>query len=163
MAMTSQFFDMMLSSDFFDVVFFLLSSLVTGPSFMSISSRVLELWQLPFIRDWPEIRKSEVPPPEFCSIFQNWVKLGIPNLPQMSQMQTKFSAVKLLNSWVVICLAWSENFILNFTNFCIKSSCTHQTTSVRFSTSLIFVIKTVVVAKPLVSRIFFINISLFFF
>ena len=29
---------------FFDVVLFLLSSLVTGPSFMSISSLVLELW-----------------------------------------------------------------------------------------------------------------------
>ena len=46
--------------NFFDAVLFLLSSLVTGPSFMSISSLVLELWQFSFIRDWPEIRKSEI-------------------------------------------------------------------------------------------------------
>ena len=35
--------DMTSSSDFVDVVLFLLSSLVTGPSFMSMSSLVLEL------------------------------------------------------------------------------------------------------------------------
>ena len=35
MTMTSQFTDMMPSSNFFDVVLFLLSSLVTVPSFMS--------------------------------------------------------------------------------------------------------------------------------
>ena len=35
----------------FDVVLFLLSSLVTDPSFISISSLVLELWQFSFIRD----------------------------------------------------------------------------------------------------------------
>ena len=40
---TSQFSNMTLSSKFFDVVLFLLSSLVTGPRFMSISSLVLEL------------------------------------------------------------------------------------------------------------------------
>ena len=46
--MTLQFFDMVSLSNFADVVIFLLSSLVTGPSFMSISSLVLELWQFPF-------------------------------------------------------------------------------------------------------------------
>ena len=51
--------------NFFDNVLFLLSSLVTGPSFMSISL-VLELWQFPFIRDWLELQKSEIPPSEFC-------------------------------------------------------------------------------------------------
>ena len=45
MTMTLQFPDMMSSSEFFDVVLFLLSNLVTGSSFMSISSLVLELWQ----------------------------------------------------------------------------------------------------------------------
>ena len=40
----------------------LFSSLVTGPSLMSISSMVLELWQFSFTRDWPEIQKSEIPP-----------------------------------------------------------------------------------------------------
>ena len=82
--MTSQFSDMTSTSNFFDVVLFLLSSLVTGPSFMSISSLVLELWQFSFIRDWPEIRKSEIPPSEFCPISGDWGELGIPNLARMS-------------------------------------------------------------------------------
>ena len=53
MTMTSHFADMMLSSHFFDVVLFLLSRLLTDPSFMSISSLVVELWQFSFISDWP--------------------------------------------------------------------------------------------------------------
>ena len=55
------------SSVYFDDLF-LLSSLVTGPSFKSLLSLVLELWQLSFIRDWSEIRESEIPPSEFCPI-----------------------------------------------------------------------------------------------
>ena len=51
MAMTSQFSDMTSSSNFFYAVLFLLSSLVTGTSFMSISSLVPELQQFPFISD----------------------------------------------------------------------------------------------------------------
>ena len=84
MTMTSQFSDMTSTSNFFDVVLFLLSSLVAGPSFMSISSLVLELWQFSFIRDWPEIQKSEIPPSEFCPISGDWGKLWIPNLARMS-------------------------------------------------------------------------------
>ena len=42
-AMTSQFFDMPSSPNFLEVVLFLLSSLVSGPSFMLISSLVQEL------------------------------------------------------------------------------------------------------------------------
>ena len=68
-------------------VLFLLSSLVTGLSFMSISSLVLELWQFSFIRDWPEIRKSEIPPSEFCPISGDWGKLWIPNLARMSPIK----------------------------------------------------------------------------
>ena len=83
MTMTSQFFDMTSTSNFFDVVLFLLSSLVTGPSFMSISSLVLKLWQLSFIRDWPEIWKSEIPPSAFCPISGEWGELWIPNLVRM--------------------------------------------------------------------------------
>ena len=33
---------------------------------------VLQLWQFSFIRDWPEIRKFEMPPSEFCPIFGDW-------------------------------------------------------------------------------------------
>ena len=69
--------------NFFDVVLFVLSSLVTGSSFMSISSLVLELWQFSFIRDWPEIRKSEIPLSEFCPISGDWDELWIPNLARM--------------------------------------------------------------------------------
>ena len=73
---------------FFRTFFFvLMSSLVTGPSFMSISSLVLELWQFSFIRDWPEIRKWEIPPPEFCPISGNWDELWIPNLTRISLIE----------------------------------------------------------------------------
>ena len=61
------------------VVLFLLSSLVTCPSLMSIWSLVLELWQFSFIKDWPEIRKSEISPSEFCPIPGDWGELWIPN------------------------------------------------------------------------------------
>ena len=80
MTMTSQIPDMTSLSVFFEVVLFLLSSLVTGPSFMSISSLVLELWQFSFIRDWPEIRKLEIPPSEFCPISGGWGEFEISNL-----------------------------------------------------------------------------------
>ena len=60
--MTSQFTDMTSLSIFFDVNLFLLWSLGTSPSFMSVSSLVLELWQFTFIRDWPENQKSVIPP-----------------------------------------------------------------------------------------------------
>ena len=69
---------------FFDVILYLLSSLVTGPSFMSRSSLVLESWQFSSIGDWPEIRKSKIPPSEFCPISGDWSKLGIPNLARMA-------------------------------------------------------------------------------
>ena len=72
---------------FFNVVLFFLSSLVTGPDFMSISSLVLGLWQFSFIRDWPEIRKSDITPSEFCPISGDRGELGIPNLARMSLMK----------------------------------------------------------------------------
>ena len=46
-----------------DVAVFLLSILVTGPS-----SMILVLWQFLFIRDWPEIQKTEMRPSGFCPI-----------------------------------------------------------------------------------------------
>ena len=72
MTMTSKFADMKSSSNCFDFVLFFLLSLVTGPSFMSISSLVLELWQFIIIRDWPEIRKWEIPKSELCPISGHW-------------------------------------------------------------------------------------------
>ena len=72
---------------FFDAVLFLLSSLVTGPSFRSISSLFLKIWQSYFIRDWPEIRKSEIPLSGFFSISGDGGKLRIPNLARMSLIE----------------------------------------------------------------------------
>ena len=83
-AMTSQFRQMASSSSFFNVVLFPLSMLVTRPSFMSISSLVLEFWQFSFIRDWPEIRKSEIIPSKFVPISEDWSEQRIPNLAWMS-------------------------------------------------------------------------------
>ena len=79
--MTSQFADMMSLSNIFDVVLFILSS------FMLISSLALELWQFSFIRDWPEIWKSEIPPAGFCQISGDWGELETPNLAEMSLMK----------------------------------------------------------------------------
>ena len=41
--------------NFFKLAVFFLSSLVTGSSFISISSLVLELWEFWLIRTWAEI------------------------------------------------------------------------------------------------------------
>ena len=87
MTITLQFSDMTSTSIFFDLVLFLLSSSVTGPSFISISSMVLELWQFSFIRDWPEIQKSEIPSSEFCPISEDWGELRISNLARMSLIE----------------------------------------------------------------------------
>ena len=86
MTMTSQFSNMMSTSHFLDVVLFFLSSLVSCPSFMSISSLALELWQFSFIRDWPEIRKSEIHSSELCPISGDWGELWIPYLARMSRI-----------------------------------------------------------------------------
>ena len=85
--MTPQFLDMTSLSDFVDIVLFLLSSLVTGPNFTSVSSLVLELWQFSFIRDWPKITKSEIHPSEFCPISGDWRELWILNLSGMSPLE----------------------------------------------------------------------------
>ena len=94
MTMTSQFANMTSTSIFFDVVLFLLSILVTGPSFMSMSSPFLELWQFSFIRDWPEIRKSEIPTSEFFPISGDWGNLWIPHLVRMSLTECYWMLLK---------------------------------------------------------------------
>ena len=72
----SQFADMKSSSNFFEVILFLLSSLVTVLGFMSISSLVLGLWQFSVLRDWPEILKWKIPPfVNFPDIWRlEWVR-----------------------------------------------------------------------------------------
>ena len=69
------------------IVLFLLSSSVAGPSFISISSLVLEFGQFTFIRNWSEICKLEIRLSEFCLTSGNWGKLGIPNMAPMFLMK----------------------------------------------------------------------------
>ena len=45
---------------FLDIAMFLLSNLVIGPSFVSISWCVLEFWQFSLIKDWQEIGNTPV-------------------------------------------------------------------------------------------------------
>ena len=40
-----------------------------------------------FYKGWPEIRKSEIPPSEFCPMSGDWGELWIPNLVQMFQIE----------------------------------------------------------------------------
>ena len=75
--MASKFVDMKPSPNFFEVVSFLLSGLVTGRGFMSISLLVLELRQFSFVRDWPEIPKLEILPPWFYPISGDWGKFHV--------------------------------------------------------------------------------------
>ena len=114
--MTSQFSDMTSPSNFFDVVFYLLSSIFTSPSFMSVSSLVLELWQLPFVRDWPEIWKLEIPWCEFCTIPGNWGKLGRPKI------RDKITPSRLgLIIWWKVFVKWACRFSCeHFKFFSIK-------------------------------------------
>ena len=37
-----------------------------------------------FVRDWSEIRKSEIPRSEFCPISRDWSELWIPNFARIS-------------------------------------------------------------------------------
>ena len=98
--MTSQFSYITSSSSFFEVVLFLLSSLVTGPSIMSISWLALELWQFPFIRDWAEIRKSEIPPSEFCKISSYTIfGKNVPN--KMLLNAAKYHGYNFYCFWVI--------------------------------------------------------------
>ena len=85
--MTSQFTERTSSPNVFDVAIFLLSNSATASSFMSISILVLELRQSSFIRDWPEIQKSEIPS-EFCYIPGDSRKLEILNLVQTSLIKS---------------------------------------------------------------------------
>ena len=105
--MTSQFFDR--TSIFFDVVLFFLSSLFTGPSFMSVPSLGLELWQFSFIRNWPEIRKLEIAPSEFFPISGDWSKFSIQNLAQMSLIKCYWMLQTFRVTAFTVCELLSDN------------------------------------------------------
>ena len=90
---------------FFDIVSFLLSLLVNSPSFMSISSLVLELWQLSFIKDWSEIRKSEKPSSKLFSTCAGCCGFEIPNLAHVSNKMLlnaeKWQGYSFYHFWVI--------------------------------------------------------------
>ena len=71
-------------------------------------------------------------------------------------LAAKLSAVNLLNSGVVICLSWLGILFSTSLIFVFKTVVVAKplVSGIVFSTSLIFVFKTVVVTKPLVSGIF---------
>ena len=82
MTMTSQFVDMTSSPHFSDIVLFLLSILVTGASFMSISLLVLELWKFSF--------KALTRNPEFGNT-PVWI---LPNIWRLGQVtDTEFGTI----------------------------------------------------------------------
>ena len=101
--MTSQFVEMASQPIFFDGTLFLLSSLVAGPSFISILSLVLELRQFTFIRDWPEIRKLEITQSEFCAWSGDWIKLAIQNLVKFEKLlhAAKCQCFSFYRFWVI--------------------------------------------------------------
>ena len=111
MAMASQFASMKSPANFSDVAMFYLSSLVTGPSFMSILLLALELWQFLFFiflfsfqfsRDRPEIRVSETSPPEFYPISRDCSKLLISNFSnEMLEIAKKFQCYNFYRFWVI--------------------------------------------------------------
>ena len=70
------------SSNSFDLTVFLLTSLVSGPSFISISWPELRKFLL--VKDWPVIWKSSIPQSKFYPVSWEWDKLEIPNLVRMS-------------------------------------------------------------------------------
>ena len=57
-----------------------------------MSSLVLELWRFSFVRDLPEIRKSEILPSEICSKSGDWCEL------QDTKFGTNVSNEMLLNA-----------------------------------------------------------------
>ena len=92
--------------NFFGIALFLLSRLVTGPSFMSISSLVLKLWQFSFIMDWAEIWKSKIPMSDFFPISGDlgWVmdaKFGINVSNRMLLNAAKFYGYSFCHFWVI--------------------------------------------------------------
>ena len=87
---------------FFDIVLFLLSSLITGIRFISISSLILDLWQFPFIKDWAEIEKSEILPSEFFQIYGDWGELGISSLARVSLIKKKKIIIIIIIMMIMI-------------------------------------------------------------
>ena len=80
--MTSQFFGMTSLLISFKVVVFPLSSLATGPSFMSMSgSGVLTIFIYKGLTRNPEIGNTP------SAFYPNWDELGIPNLARMSLIE----------------------------------------------------------------------------
>ena len=125
MTMTLEFFDMTSLSVFFDSVFLLLSSLVTGLSLILISSLVLVLRQFYFIRDWPEIQKWEIAPYGFCPIYGDWGKLWIPNMAWTSVIEC-YCGPKLENwQWRYNFFRWHHRqFFFYFVLFLLSSLAT---------------------------------------
>ena len=87
--------------NFFYVAVLLLSRLVIRPCFISTSWLALELWQFLFVKDWPEIQKSEKPLSAFCPISGDCCELEISSLARMSLKKvTEYCKMRYL-FWVI--------------------------------------------------------------
>ena len=90
--------------------FFFLSSLVTGPSFLSISSLVLELIVFVY-KGLTSILEIGNPPSEFCPTSVDWDESGSINLARMS----------LIKSYWILQNAWYfYNFFFKITTFAVS-------------------------------------------
>ena len=103
MTMTSQFSDMRSTSNFCDVVLFFLAGLVTGPSFMSILSPVLKLWQFSYIRGWLEIGNTP-----YWFLINIWRLGQVMNTESVTNVcnrmllsVTKFQGYSFYRFWVI--------------------------------------------------------------
>ena len=94
---------------FFNVTVFLLSILVADAIFMSISSLVPELWKFSFKTNWPEIWKSEIPPPEFCPISGDWGELLTRNLEWMFLKEWSWTLQNTRVTAFTVSGLWREN------------------------------------------------------
>ena len=83
MAMTLQFINMTSLRKHFEIVLFILSSLVTSPSFMSISPLVMELWQF-FLKGIDQKSGNQKYPRLIFAQSADWGKLGITKLARIS-------------------------------------------------------------------------------
>ena len=90
---------------FFVFFLFLLLSLVTGPSFISISLLVLKLWQFYFMRNWPNLEIGDTPTWVLPNIW--WLgqgrdtKFGTNVSNKMLRNSAKCQGYSLYHFWVI--------------------------------------------------------------
>ena len=84
---------------------------------------VPELWQFTFIRDWPEIRKLEIPPFEFCPLSGDYGKLEILNLVQTPLIKSHWMLQNArVTAFIVSEVFWNNHQRGKINLFVLKST-----------------------------------------